>query len=131
MRLCDCYVKHGRIVWDVLVGCLLRDLFPEPEAVLFLTGATHREFIAVFNTLLVEALVGMEIQTDPLLSARSREDEAKCIHYRTATGAVSIGPSSTVEVLIRLFSPWLSISYGGCRYLRHARAETLRKYEEP
>ena len=42
---------------------------------------------------------------------------------------LSIGPPSRVEVLIRLFSPWPSVTYGGCRYLRQARAETLWKYE--
>ena len=83
-------VKHGGIVWDVLVGCVLRDIFPEPMAVLYLTGATQREFVAEFNTFLVEALAGTEIQTDPLSLARSREDIAKCIRYRRATGAISI-----------------------------------------
>ena len=28
-----------------------------------------------------------------------------------------------------LFSPWANITYGGSRYLRQARGETLRKYE--
>ena len=42
--------KHGRIVWDVLVGCILWDIFPEPEAVLYLTEATQREFVAEFDT---------------------------------------------------------------------------------
>ena len=34
---------------------------------------------------------------------------------------------SRVELLEELLSPWASISYGGCRYLRVARAETIRK----
>ena len=97
--------KHGRIIWDVLVGCILRDIFPEPEAVLYLTGATQREFVSEFNTLLVEALAGTEIQMDPLSSAQSREDVARCISYRMATGAISPRLLSRVEVLIRLFSP--------------------------
>ena len=87
-------VKHGRIIWDVLAGCLLRDIFPDPEAALFLTGVTQREFVAEFNILLVEALAGAEIQTGPLSSARSREDVEKCIRFRTETGAISIGPPS-------------------------------------
>ena len=48
-------VKHGHVVWNVLVGCILRDIFPDPEAALHLTGANQREFVAEFNTLLVEA----------------------------------------------------------------------------
>ena len=31
-------------------------------------------------------------------------------------------------MLMGLVSPWATISYGGCRYLREARAETLGKY---
>ena len=32
-----------------------------------------------------------------------------------------------MKLLEELLSPWASISYGGCRYLRVARAETVRK----
>ena len=32
-----------------------------------------------------------------------------------------------MELLTDILSPWSSISYGGCRYLRVARAETIRK----
>ena len=32
-----------------------------------------------------------------------------------------------MELLEKLLSPWASITYGGCRYLRVARAETVRK----
>ena len=32
-----------------------------------------------------------------------------------------------MELLEEMLSPWASITYGGCRYLRVARAETVRK----
>ena len=122
-------VKHGHVLWNTLVGCIIRDLFPDPEAALYLTGTDQREFVAEFNTLLVEALAGTEIQMNQLLSAQSRKDIAQCICYRTQTRAISSGPPSRVEVLTRFYSPWSNISYGGCRYLRQAGVETLRKYE--
>ena len=31
-------VKHGHVVRNILVGCILRDIFPDPEATLYLTG---------------------------------------------------------------------------------------------
>ena len=31
-------VKHGHLVWTTVLRCLLRDLFPDPESVLYLTG---------------------------------------------------------------------------------------------
>ena len=111
------------------MGAALGDLFPDPEATLYLTGTDQREFVAEFNTLLVEVLAGTEIQTGQLLSAQSRKDIAQCIRCRTQTRADSTGPPSRVEILTRLYSLWSNISYGGCRYLRQARVETLRKYE--
>ena len=65
-------IKRGRVISDVLVGCTLRDTFPDPKAPLYFTRATQREFVAEFNTLLVEALAGTEIQTDPISSALTR-----------------------------------------------------------
>ena len=32
-----------------------------------------------------------------------------------------------MELLEKLLSPWASISYGGCQYLKVARVETIRK----
>ena len=75
-------IKYGWLVWVSVVGCLLRDLFLDPESVLFLTGVEQKEFVAKLNTLLLESLVGTAIQTTNLASARTREDVAKCICYR-------------------------------------------------
>ena len=88
------HVKHSCLIWDVLVGCLLQDIFPDLEAALFLTKVGQREFVVEFNTLLIEALAGTEIKTGPLTSEKSREDAEKCIRYRTETGALSIGQSA-------------------------------------
>ena len=38
-------VKHGGIVWATVLGCLLRDLFRDPESALYLTGSTQAEFV--------------------------------------------------------------------------------------
>ena len=37
-------------------------------------------------------------------------------------------PPSRVMKLIELVSLWANVNYGGCRYLRETRLETLRKY---
>ena len=59
-------MKHRHVVWNVLVGCILRDIFLDSEAALYLTGTNQREFVAEFNTLLVEALARTEIHTDQI-----------------------------------------------------------------
>ena len=41
---------------------------------------------------------------------------------------MALSPPSRVMKLVKLVSPWANVTYGGCRYLRDARMETLRKY---
>ena len=36
--------KHGWLVWCITVGCILRDMFPDPDSILFLTRVTQRDF---------------------------------------------------------------------------------------
>ena len=55
-------LKHGWLTWCIAVGCILRDRFLDPDAVLFLTCVTQNEFVAEFNALIQESLVGTEIQ---------------------------------------------------------------------
>ena len=39
------YVKHGRMLWVVVLSCLLRDLFPDPDSALYLTNVTQADFL--------------------------------------------------------------------------------------
>ena len=110
----------------MIVGCLLRYLFPQPDSILYLTGTDQGQFVGEFNTLHLESLVGTEVDTTALASTDTREDVARCIRYRRGGWELSTKPPSRVELLISLLSPW---SNGGCRYLWQARAETLRKYQ--
>ena len=121
-------IKHGWLIWCVTVGCMLRDMFPDPDSVLFLTRVTQREFMAEFNALLQESFVGTEIQTEGLKTARTREAIARGIRYRRKNATLAVKPPGRVMILMYLLSPWVNITYGGCRYLREARVETLRKY---
>ena len=43
-------IKH--LTWCTAVGCILRDLFPNPNAILLLTRVSQKEFVAEFNALL-------------------------------------------------------------------------------
>ena len=107
---------------------MLRDLFSDPHAALFLTIVTQWEFVTEVNALLKESLIGTEIQTAGLTSAQTREAVARGIRYRKKDGTLAISPPGRVMMLMDLVSPWVNITYRGCRYLQEARAETLRKY---
>ena len=120
-------MKHGWKVWACVLGCLLRDLFPGPEAVLYLTGTTQAEFVQEFSVFILESLIGTEAHSKALSRAQTREDLLSSLRYRRSSGTLSKKPPSRVELLIEMLSPWATISYGGCRFLRVARAETVRK----
>ena len=122
-------IKHGWVLYTTIARCLLRDLFPDPEAVLYLTGVTQRDFVVEFNALLMELLVGTEIQAKDLASARMRVEIASCICYRRRDRTLAEKPPGRVQLLMDLLSPWPTSPMGGCRYLKETRAETRRKYK--
>ena len=108
-------IKHWWMVWCIAVGCVLRDLFPDPDAALFLTRVTQWEFVAEFNALLQESLVGTEIQTGGLTPARTREAAARCICYRKNNGTFALSPPGRVMMIMGLdHHLWeLQVSGGG------------------
>ena len=76
-------LKHCWLTGCIAVGCILGNLFPDPDPILYLTRVNQKEFVAEFNALLQESLVGTEIQTGGLASARTREAVARGIGYST------------------------------------------------
>ena len=52
MPTCNMPACHA-LMMCVAVGCILRDLFPDPNAILFLTRVNQKEFVAEFNALLL------------------------------------------------------------------------------
>ena len=93
------------------------DLFPDPESALYLTGLNQAEFVQGFSTFILHHIS----------QARTREELLRCLRYRRSSGTLSEGPPARVELLEEMLSPWASVTYGVCRYLRVARAETVRK----
>ena len=71
--------------------------------------------------------MGTEAHSTTLSRAQTREDLLNSVRYRRSSGTLSERPPSRVELREKMLSPWASISYGGCRFLRVARAETIRK----
>ena len=111
-------IKHGWLVWCITVGCILHDMFPDPDFILFLTRVTQRDFVAEFNAFLQEVLVRTELLMDGFKSAETREAVVGAIRYRKSNGALASTPPSRVMILTDLMSKWANITYGGCRYLR-------------
>ena len=84
--------------------------------------------MAEFNALLQEVLVGTELLMDEVKTAETREAVVGAIRCRKSNGTLANAPPSRVMILTDLMSKWANVTYSGCRYLREAPAETLRKY---
>ena len=122
-------LKHGWLVYTTIIGILIRGLFPDPESALYLCDATQEDFVRAFNVLIIEALVGTELHQNVLDTASTRETLLKSLRYRLGNGELSDTPPARVELLVELLSPWPNVTYGGCRFLRTARADTIRKFK--
>ena len=107
-------VKHGYLIWSCVLGCLLRDFFPDPESDLYLTGLTQAEFVQGFSVFVLESLVGTEPHPTALSQARTREELLRSLRYRRSCGTLSERPPTRMELLEEMLSPWASVTYGGC-----------------
>ena len=74
-------IKHCWIIWSCVLGCLLRDIFPDPEAALYLTGTTQAEFVQGFSVFVLESLVGIESYPTALSKAQTREELLNLLRY--------------------------------------------------
>ena len=75
-------MKHGWLVWVTVLGCLLRDLFPDPESALYITGTTQAEFVQGLSALVLEFLGGTALHPDAFSRAQTREDLLGSLRYR-------------------------------------------------
>ena len=78
---CIMNVGHRHIIFNVLSGLLLRELFPDPEGACYVTGTLQFEFVEWFNSYLVQVLTGMDISNPDLQSMVTRK-EVMSIRYR-------------------------------------------------
>ena len=72
----------------------MRDLFPDPDSALYLTGSTQAEFVQGLSMLVLEFLVGTEFHLDANSRAQTREDLLSCLPYRRTNGDLSDRPST-------------------------------------
>ena len=94
----------------MVLGCLLRDFFPDPESALYLTGLTQAEFVQGFSTFILESLVGTELHPAAINQARTREELLHCLRYRRSSGVLSDRPPARLDLLEEMLSPWASIT---------------------
>ncbi len=103
-------------VFSVLMGALLRNLFPDVDIVLDVTELSQSAFTAWFSE-----FVGLSLKNTKLVDAHLETSRSDML--------LKIGnPKSLLLILIDLISDVPVISCGGARFIHHARYNFILQY---
>jgi hypothetical protein len=114
-------IKFGFIVYIVLAGILLRDLFPDPDVVCAYLRCEQEEAVKWFLDWLVLSLEGVEFHADAESRAETREEFLYSLRFRDARDKLCPSPPKYIVLWTRLPGSWPSITHGGCRFLIQCR----------
>ena len=114
-------IKFGYMVYIVLAGILLRDLFPDPDVVCFYLRCEQEEAVKWFLDWLVLSLEGVEFHADAESRAETREELLYSLRFRDARDKLCPSPPKYIVLWTRLLGSWPSITHGGCRFLIQCR----------
>jgi len=114
-------LKFGFIVYNVLAGVLLRDLFPDPDIVCRYLECDQEGAVNWFLDWLVLSLEGTEFHADSEERAVTRIDLLKSLRHRDSRDKLASGPPPYIMIWTRLLGSWPSITQGGCRFLIQCR----------
>lgn len=105
-------------VYNVLMGLLLRNIFPDPDCVLEVTEMSQQSFTAWFTEFVGYALSKANV-SEPVNPDHSRKELIRSL------GSAYIPILDLADLIIKV----PVISCGGERYLHHARACFISQYE--
>ena len=114
-------IKFGFIVYIVLAGILLRDLFPDPDVVCWYLKCEQEEVVKWFLDWLILSLEGVEFHADAESRAETREELLYSLRFRDARDKLCSTPPKYIVLWTRLIGSWPSITHGGCRFLIQCR----------
>ena len=105
-------------IYKVLMGLLIRNMFPDPDIVLNATEMTQSTFISWFSDFVGESLVGADVSQTAFVS----ETRSEMIF--------SLNPDSILtQYLAQLIISVPVCQAGGARYLHHVRNCFIQQYE--
>ena len=100
-------------IYQVLMGTLIRNLFPDPDLTLYSLRMTQDSFNCWFSYFVAKALINTCIDdTDAICNAKTRADLLR---------SIKVGFNPLLENLADLYSNIPVPQCGGERYLHHAR----------
>ena len=112
-------VRFGHLVFNVLLTCLLREMFPDPEVACRYTVVGQHEFIECFaDGLVLPTLYKTEIYPPAKERARTREQLIASLRYRDAITNRMVDTPERVKLYATLLNGATpTVGHGGARYL--------------
>ena len=121
----QCYalgdIKFGFITYSVLVGILLRDVFPDPDVVCRYLKCNQITAVNWFLEFVMLSLDCVEFHQAVEAQAETREELVKSLRKRDARGKLAEQPPSFVKLWLEILGSWPSMTSGGCRFLLQCR----------
>lgn len=115
-------LKFGYLTHIILLGVLIRDVFPDPEVVCAFTQCYQCDVVKWFCRLVRSTLRDVELHPNLVKTASSRRSLINCFRVRTGAGGdYASSPPVKSLLWIELLGKWPSITNGGCRWLLEAR----------
>ena len=123
------HVKFIYMTTTVLASILLRDVFPDPNAVWALTGFLPDKFVQHFTNWIFYSLQLREVNRTAFETASTQVDLINSIRARVCkkdgSSVLKDAPDHIVKVWAELLGDWPNIVYGGPRFLAQVRNHIL------
>ena len=111
------------------MGILLRDIFPDPDAVCKQLRLYQNDTVSWFTELILSSARNTELDGVKAKEAQTREELMRCIRYRNENGTRSNIPPASIQLIENLLGDWPSITNGGCRFHLQSRIEFISQYK--
>jgi hypothetical protein len=111
-------------IYQVMMGSLLRNMFPDPDIVLFGLRMSQFSFTSWFCQFIAEALLGSRIHPDP-------DNEPNHFEMKTRADmiqSIKVGHNLLLDQLTDLYINVPVPACGGERYLHHARNSFFNQF---
>ena len=125
-------IKSSYICATVVAGLLIRDLFPDPDAICTALDLDQPSWVRYFCSLLASVYGETKLTDD--LSARGGDRKHIMQSVRGFTHTpdgkrIQATHSREVELFSSLIGPWPTVPYGGARNLHVVRLHLLEQYQ--
>ena len=121
----QCYalgdIKFDFIVYNVLAGVLLRDVFPDPDILCRYLDCTQLGAVNWFLEFLMLSLEGIEYHQGAEEGAQTKEEMIQSLRFRDERDKLCEISPPYIRLWTELLGSWPAIPSGGCRFLLQCR----------